>query len=658
MKKKIAWLILPIAACAAGVIAACAAEPPVEELDPPVLTLSVEDESVRLAWDTVKNVTYEVYRAESKFSSYRLIGEGEGSFEAEKDLGAYYRVAAKNSLGETLAVSDSVGMETELFGANTYVYAPSDDAGSVSRELSALFGKMERAHFSDERYSVLFKPGDYGSVSVSVPFFTTVAGLGKTPDEVTLSSLRCDAAWNTNSLINFWRGAENMSFSQDCMWAVSQGVFLRNVKFGGDLSLFDYGQSNPMASGGFLANAVVEGRVSSGSQQQWFTRNAKIGGWSGSVWNMVFSGVENAPATTDYAKGGNKYTSLDATPLVREKPYLIFNDGSYAIAVPALKRDSSGYADASVGARIISFENIYFAHPTRDTAESISAQIEADKDIVFTPGVYRLESPIAVNRSGAVLLGMGMATLLSDAGKGCMTVGDADGVSVAGLLFDAGTHETDCLLEVGKTGARHTADPIFLFDCFFRVGGAINANTYAETSLRIRAGDTVTDNIWLWRADHTNGVGWDKNNGSYGLVVYGDGVKCYGLFAEHYKKYNVSWHGDGGLVVFYQSELAYDVPSNALWIADDGGRGCASFRVHDEVNTFNAYGLGIYTNFQNSGIELECLMKTPQKSGISIRNLYGYAMSTRGKVLHLINGTGQGLDSENRNGALGEYRGA
>ena len=44
---------------------------------------------------------------------------------------------------------------------------------------------------------------------------------------------------------------------------------------GADLNLHDRGM---YASGGFMANMQVDGDLVMGSQQQWFTRNAKLAG--------------------------------------------------------------------------------------------------------------------------------------------------------------------------------------------------------------------------------------------------------------------------------------------------------------------------------------------------------------------------------------------
>ena len=80
----------------------------------------------------------------------------------------------------------------------------------------------------------------------------------------------------------------------------------------------------------------------------------------------------------------------------------------------------------------------------------------------------------------------------------------------------------------------------------------------------------ILDDIWAWRADHGNGVGWTSNIGDTGLVVNGDDVTAYGLFVEHYQKYQVIWNGDDGTDIFFQNEMPYDPPSQAAWMEAPG----------------------------------------------------------------------------------------
>ena len=102
---------------------------------------------------------------------------------------------------------------------------------------------------------------------------------------------------------------------------------------GGNLSLMDYCTAGPQyASGGFIADSRLP-NVINGSQQQWLTRNSEVAGWSNAVWNQVFSGVVGAP--DDAAFPNPPYTTLDETPVSREKPYLYVDDaGATTCACP------------------------------------------------------------------------------------------------------------------------------------------------------------------------------------------------------------------------------------------------------------------------------------------------------------------------------------
>ena len=60
---------------------------------------------------------------------------------------------------------------------------------------------------------MLFKPGTY-NVDANVGFYTQVAGLGLSPDAVTINgAVHAEADWfrRQNATQNFWRSAENLS---------------------------------------------------------------------------------------------------------------------------------------------------------------------------------------------------------------------------------------------------------------------------------------------------------------------------------------------------------------------------------------------------------------------------------------------------------------
>jgi hypothetical protein len=98
-------------------------------------------------------------------------------------------------------------------------------------------------------------------------------------------------------------------------------------------------------------------------------------------------------------------------------------------------------------------------------------------------------------------------------------------------------------------------------------------------------------------------VGWTDNTADTGLVVTGNNVTAYGLFIEHYQKYEVLWLGNGGTDIFFQNEMPYDPPSQAAWMEAPGVDGWAAFKVANQVTRFSGYGLGSYSFF-NQGVNI------------------------------------------------------
>ncbi len=97
-----------------------------------------------------------------------------------------------------------------IFGPNVYVFTPSDSASSINTTLNTLNANTQ---FSTNRYAVLFEPGTYTGVEAEVGYYESVAGLGETPNAVTinngyLTSNQTDS--NGNLTTNFWRSIENM----------------------------------------------------------------------------------------------------------------------------------------------------------------------------------------------------------------------------------------------------------------------------------------------------------------------------------------------------------------------------------------------------------------------------------------------------------------
>jgi len=530
---------------------------------------------------------------------------------------------------------------TPDFGPNVAIFDPSMSSQTIQKQIDAVYATQEHNEFGPQRNALLFLPGSY-SVDVPVGFYTEVAGLGPSPDAVRIAgNMHADANHeHNNATTTFWRAASGISVAPAggmMQWAVSQAVSLRRMHVRGDLVLH---QHRGWASGGWMSDTLVDGNVDSGSQQQWISRNCDWKSWTGSNWNMVFVGVVQPPKGTWPEP---PYTTVAITPVVREKPFLQINAaGEFSVRVPALRRDSTGitWHEGESAGETIPIDRFYIARPNMDTAETINAQLDRGKDLILTPGIYDLAAPIRLTHPHTVVLGLGFATLRPVKGTAAMTTSDADGIEIAGLLFDAGPSESPVLLEVGPEGsrARHANDPITLHDVFFRVGGAGVGRT--KVNLTINSNDTLVDHTWIWRADHGDGVGWELNTSANGVVVNGNEVTIYGLFVEHHQQFQVLWKGNGGRTYFYQSEIPYDPPNQASYTSAAGVDGWASYKVAEGVTTHEAWGLGIYSVFIYPDVVLTRAIEAPKSPKVRFHDMITVALGDHGAINHVINDTG------------------
>lgn len=558
----------------------------------------------------------------------------------------YQKDGSNTGGGGTVNTSD-----TPDFGPNVTIFDPSTPSATIQSRFDSAFNsqlKSPTAQFGDQRYVFLFKPGNYGRLFANLGFYTAVAGLGRNPDDVSIQAdMNVDAGWNLgdekNATQNFWRSVENMAITPSTgtnRWAVSQAAPFRRMHVRGNLTMGpsnqDFGQG--YSSGGYIADSRVDGQISSGSQQQWYTRDSSIGSWTGGVWNMVFSGVVGAPSQG--FPNTNKNTVLNVTPVSREKPYLYVDAaGKYRIFVPSLRINSAGASWPDTAGTSIPMSQFYVAKPS-DSASTLNAALAQGLNLFFTPGVYHLNQTINVTRANTVVTGIGFPTLIPDGGVNAMSVADVDGVKISNLLFDAGTVNSPVLLTVGNAGSHinHSANPISVQDVFFRIGGAVAGKS--TTSLIINSDHTLIDHIWAWRADHGNSpTGWNINTADTGVIVNGNDVLATGLFVEHYQKYNVIWNGNGGKTIFFQNEMPYDPPSQAIWRA--GANGYAGYKVADSVTTHEGWGLGSYcVFFSDPSIRADRGFEVPNTPGVRLHSISTVSLGGVGYIDHVVNNTG------------------
>ena len=561
------------------------------------------------------------------------------------------------------------------FGSNVLIFDPSMPQSQVQAALDSVSGQQVNNQFGTQRYALLFEPGTYGSAAnplvFQVGYYTSVAGLGLSPNDVVING--AIVSFNQcfglcTGLNNFWRSVSNLTLNiklppshpayspappedpgcanSNDLYAISQAAPIRRVHINGLFFLFDYCNTG-FTSGGFIADSQFSGStVVNGSQQQFVVRNSQLDGWTNAVWNQVFSGdTGNVPAQSF---PNPTFTTLATSRVSREAPFL-YQDagGAYNVLVPSAQQNTSGttWSSGPTPGTSIPINSFFIARPS-DSAATINTAIQRGQNLILTPGVYKLDAPIAVTRPDSVVLGLGFPTLTPTNGNAAMTVASAKGMIVSGVLFDAGAITSPVLLQVGDGHARsdnEASDPSLLADVFFRIGGAAAGS--ATTSLVVNSNNTILDDIWAWRADHGSGVGWTTNTADTGVVVNGANVTAYGLFVEHFQKYEVIWNGNGGSDVFFQNEMPYDVPSQAAWMEAPGVDGYAAFKVADSVTSFTGYGMGSYSFFNQhvniyAAHAFEVPSSLPSASLHDLLTIFLDAKNGSGGILHVVNDTG------------------
>ena len=162
----------------------------------------------------------------------------------------------------------------------------------------------------------------------------------------------------------------------------------------------------------------------------------------------------------------------EAVPLPRR-------DGNYLVMVPALKTNSVGHElGERRAARVRRCRSTSSTSRSRDRhrRDDERRARAAGKHLLLTPGIYHLDEqppgharrhdrpgPRASRRSSPTTA------------RRSLTVADVDGVTLAGLLLEAGpTSSPDAAPARRRPGARanHAANPTALFDVHCRVGGA------------------------------------------------------------------------------------------------------------------------------------------------------------------------------------------
>ncbi len=570
-----------------------------------------------------------------------------------------------------------LSLENQIFGDNMYFYDRKHEKAETARnEINSHFGAIGQGgpngEWTTKRQAYYFKPnvdgqtydpGGSGSASsaeanaIELGFYSHIGGLGKIPAEVKLGAVftRPHLSGGANATCTFWRSMENVTVMRDFAWTVSQSTSARRMLIESTSKyISDVGNTSFWGSGGFIADTrYTSSRPNWGGQQQWYTRNTVFPSGSGAMggaYNMVWQGCVNPPQ----ADAVN--TPIPATPVIREKPFLfIDDDGEYKVFVPAWQKERTGvsWSETDMGAgKVQDLLTGWYVAKEGDTDVEINNALKAGKNIFFTPGHYALNAPVQVNRKDAILLGAGIASVTLEPTEkntwGCIYADDKDGIIIAGLLMDS-FNSTTYQVRVGNEGANadHSANPVLLTDITCRVGGVQSKNIQIHASMQINSNHVVGDHFWLWRADHGSQRGgdlrWVRDRCKNGLIVTGDDVTLYALFAEHYQEYEVLWLGERGRTYFFQNEPPYDAPNQASW-SSQGGRvdGYAAFKVANRVKEHHSTGMGSYAVFTGTdgNVNKKNGFEIPNTPNVKLEKMVITRFAGPGNIQNVINGTG------------------
>jgi hypothetical protein len=553
------------------------------------------------------------------------------------------------------------------FGPNVTIIDPSMSVEAINTTLQAL--ATQSTGFDEVRNAVYFMPGTYGSgagadnpatatgfINSPVGFMETVQGLGASPDEVTINgNLRAGQSTGF-SLNTFWRSLANVRINpietdeaaHTMRWNTSQAAPVRRVDIVGSLDL-----SGGSAGGNLISNSRISGTVIAGfrwvtdstrlgGEFYYYIHDSQIGGFQGHFANYVFSGVRGAPAAK-FNPGD--VTSLSTTPVSREAPFLYVDHRTFKVSVPEARSRVAGYhwdARSSLG-----LDQFFIAKPT-DTAQTINDVLGHGKNVILTPGVYKVTEAIHIVRANTILMGMGLATVTPTNGTAAIEVDDVSGVSISAITVDANTVNSAVLVQVGtpnngvrRADSRAGSIATTLSDVFVRVGGSY-AGSHATTSFEINQDNVLIDHTWLWRADHgaRGTTGWTVNTGDHGLVVNGNHVTALGLFVEHYQKTQVLWNGEAGQTIFLQSEAPYDPPSQAAYL-NGSENGYPFYEVADGVRSHDASGMTAMTLFMaKTPIFIHSAYKAPATPDVHFHHILGGVLLGTGGIENIINNSG------------------
>jgi hypothetical protein len=315
---------------------------------------------------------------------------------------------------------------------------------------------------------VLFGPGRY-AMDVRLGPHTSVVGLGAHPEDVTI-----DGAVRIAGPRDRWKGA------------------------------------GPGSPTGPLHRVRVRGRVLPAAEEEAAAGDGRReDGADGHRPPAGVEGREREPA------GGAR----------RGRPFLYTAEGGhYRVFLPGLRQPATGADRAAGGAPgcSVPLDRFFVARPA-DSVRALNRALSQGRHLLLTPGGYDLADTVRVKWAGTVVLGLGPVVLRPRPGVASMTVADARGVRIAGLVFDAAPDGPPAALEVGarRGGRSDPRDPASVQDVYFRTAGAYGVGG----ALVVRSEGVLLDRVGVWRTGRACASSADggADGGAVSAAVSGGG---------------------------------------------------------------------------------------------------------------------------------------
>ena len=259
---------------------------------------------------------------------------------------------------------------TPNLGPNVDIFDPSMSSSSIQSTLDSVFNTQKLNQFGTQRYALLFKPGTY-SVEANIGYYTSIAAWARTP---TTSPSMATSPWTPSTARATPRrtsGGPPRTWRSTRPPGRTAGRWRRRARSAGWTCTAGWNCTRPVTATPAVATSPTPrspARSPRCPQQQWYSRDSNFGSWSGSVWNMVFSGVNGAPAQSFPSP---PMTTLATTPVSRDVPYLyIDSSGNYHVFEPSLRTNASGasWANGPTPGTSVPMSQFFVADPSMSAA--------------------------------------------------------------------------------------------------------------------------------------------------------------------------------------------------------------------------------------------------------------------------------------------------